>query len=666
MKKFVIVLLVLIVIGLGALIFAVSRAGSIIEGYKPELERLASESLGSTVTLGNLSVSVFPSALVVIDSANVADVDDPEKTIAIEQVNLDLELIPLLTGKISITTLDVIGPSITVLHEEDGIFIEGLPRGASEAASGGDAAESTETPTDIEMTIDLQSFALRNATLIWKNKIADEEYTVKELDLDASFQFADDRAVFSDVDGGGVFMETIEFTYGGDELRYGLKDGVIGLDQLSASALGSSLNVAGELSQSDSDKTITITSDGLVLDQMQPFFEIFAPAAIEFGLKGTLKPDVQFAFTPTGYQSSGSITVSGLAAGIEDLIGFDNMGGSFSLEATEAKQSVKAGNLAGTLNGAPFEVNMAAALNPTTGRLDPFVMNAFGGEASLTTGLKLDDPTYPFTSELKSGGMLIEELVPALAPDMPIAIMGTVKELSGKIGGMLDENMMPSLTGQIRVLMGDGLIKDVNLGQEVLGSVTNLPFIGGALLGMVPSGLRNFLADDHTVLHEVSGSFTLAKELLTSSDMKIVSDFFMLDAVGTIGLDTNLNLDSVIHFDKDFSADMVDQVKELRGLLDNQGRMSFPVKITGIPPDITTTPDISGILKDVAKGVVRNEVEDMIKEEIGDEIGEQLLNNLVEESDSGSAKSSDGESSLKESLVGGFKSLLGGNKKKKN
>jgi hypothetical protein len=140
----------------------------------------------------------------------------------------------------------------------------------------------------------------------------------------------------------------------------------------------------------------------------------------------------------------------------------------------------------------------------------------------------------------------------------------------------------------------------------------------------------------------------------------------MLDAVGTIGLDTNLNLDSVIHFDKDFSADMVDQVKELRGLLDNQGRMSFPVKITGIPPDITTTPDISGILKDVAKGVVRNEVEDMIKEEIGDEIGEQLLNNLVGESDSGSAKSSDGESSLKESLVGGFKSLLGGNKKKKN
>lgn len=612
MKKLIILALVLILVAVGALGYAVSRAGDIVAEYKPELERLASESLGSTVTLGNLSVAIFPSARVVIDSAKVANPDNDDENVTVDQVSLNLELIPLLSGKVSITTLDVIAPNIKVIRADEGIFIEGLPRTSADAAPVAATTESTPTAvkSDMPLTIDLKSFNIKNATLTWKNNIGEADYIVEDFAMNASFSFAGEEAVFTSIKGNGTFMETIDFKYGGDELRYGLDDGTIGLKGLNASALGSGILVNGELSQGDSAKAITIASDGIVLDEMKPFFTIFAPAAIDFGLKGTVKPNLNFAFTPSGYKSTGTLAVTGLGAEVEELVGFDDLAGTFDVVATEAQQSLTSQKLSGSLNNAPFGLKMTAAMNPKTGTLDPFALGAFGGQTITTTKLTLDDPAYPFTATINASSLYIEQLIPAFAPDMPFAITGSFHELSGNVSGTLDENMMASLKGQSKVLFNDGLITDINLGQTVLESVTGLPFLAGALSDVVPPEMQAFLTNKDTILSEVSGSFTLENELMTSNNMKVVSDFFSLDAKGTIGLDTNLNLDSIIHFSPTFSAELVDEVKELRALLDNQGRISFPVKVTGIPPEIETKPDLAGVLKDALKNTVKNEIGD--------------------------------------------------------
>ena len=57
---------------------------------------------------------------------------------------------------------------------------------------------------------------------------------------------------------------------------------------------------------------------------------------------------------------------------------------------------------------------------------------------------------------------------------------------------------------------------------------------------------------------------------------------------------------------------MLGEVKELNLLLDDQGRITFPVKITGIPPELRTVPDTSAILKDAVKNTVREEVKDKV------------------------------------------------------
>ncbi|MFP6583517.1 MAG: AsmA family protein [Candidatus Hydrogenedentota bacterium] len=648
MKKFIILVIVLLVIAAGALMYAVSRASDIVTEYKPELERMASEALGSMVTLGDLTASIFPKASVIVDSARVANPDNPEEAITVENVSLNLELFPLLTGNIVITSLRVINPTIVMSLEEEGIFIEGLARPQADATST-PAEKTDESPasepaatasTDVPVTVDLKSFTIFGASITVNDKIADATYTVDDLSLDASLQFAMNQVHLSKVSGDGVLMDVSDFSYTCDTIRYGLNDGTIGLDSLQPQIGESYVLMSGDLNLTDTSKVLFIASDNIVVDDFRELLDIFAPALNEFGVTGLIEPNLEFVLTPTGYKMDGTMAVSGFSAAVEDLIGIDALAGTFTIDATETLMTISTESLQGTMNGAPMTIAMTAALDPETGNVKPLTVTAFGGESTVNTTLTLTDETFPFESQLDTSGMLIEELIPAFAPDMPFGVTGTIKSIKGNVSGTLDDNMMPSLKGESTVLIGDGLIKDVNLGEQVLGAIGDLPFLSGVLLDMVPDGLMTYLNQPHTVLQEVSGTFALYDELIHTEDMKVVSDFFMFEAVGTIGLDTNLDLDSTLRFHPDFSADMVGEVKELSALLDDQGRLSFPVKITGIPPELSTVPDVSGVLG----AVVQNEAEKLLEERLGEE-----LNN----------------SPVGETIRGGIKSLFGGGKKKK-
>lgn len=681
MKKLAIALLILMILAGGALFFAVSRAGTIVEGYKPELERMASESLGAKVTLGNLSAKIFPNASVVVDSAKVASLDNPDEAITVDNVSLNLELFPLLTGNVVITSLRIVNPTIVASLEEDGIFINGLPRGTAETPAdetGTTNEESTpaSSPPSVNtdaVTVDLRSFQLSGASVTVNDTVADTTYTVNNFDLNGSMQFASKKVHMTQVKGDGVLMDVSDFSYTSDSIRYDLVDGTIGLAKFRPNIGGSYLEMTGDLNAEDESKVLGIASSNVDIEDFRPLLAIFFPTLNEYGIRGKAQPDMKFNLTSTGYTAIGTIGVSDFHAGIEDLIGIDGLKGVFTVDSNEERHNVTTDGLNGTMNGAPITVAMNAGMDADQARLQPMTVTGFGGTSNVDTTLNKTQDTMPFTAKLDSQGMLLEELIPAFAPEMDVGLTGTVKNLNGTVNGSLDENLLPSLKGNGSMLIGDGLIKDVNLGEEVLGSITQLPFLTGALIERVPEELRHYLTDPHTALEEVSGTFDLHDELLHTEDLKVISDYFNFTAKGTIGLDTNLDLDSVVSFHQDFSSRMVKEVKELSALVDGDGRLSFPVQITGIPPELDTKPKMDSILQDVVKNKVRQEIEDQVSDQIGDQVGgivNQLLGGSGENSPSGNESSSESSSSSSlDSAIGGLlggSSSSSGTKEKKN
>jgi AsmA protein len=122
-----------------------------INKFKPTIESKASEALGRTVQLGNLSLSLLTGS-VGIDDVSVSD--DPKFNsgpfLTAKTVKVGVELIPLIfSQQLNVTEITVVNPQVTMLKDPSGRWnfssIGGAPSKAapkSPANSGSNSAEA--------------------------------------------------------------------------------------------------------------------------------------------------------------------------------------------------------------------------------------------------------------------------------------------------------------------------------------------------------------------------------------------------------------------------------------------------------------------------------------------------------------------------------------------
>ncbi|MCH7910578.1 MAG: hypothetical protein IIB38_13305 [Candidatus Hydrogenedentes bacterium] len=51
----------------------------------------------------------------------------------------------------------------------------------------------------------------------------------------------------------------------------------------------------------------------------------------------------------------------------------------------------------------------------------------------------------------------------------------------------------------------------------------------------------------------------------------------------------------------------------MSALFDEQGRLAFPVTISGLPPKLLVVPDLSALLKTAVKNTVKNQVKGLLE-----------------------------------------------------
>jgi len=627
MKKLVIAVSMFILLIVGVLVFAVVNANAIAQRYKPDMERLASDALGNTVTLGAISVSIFPTAKFVVDEVKL---ESEGETLTLANLTLKVALMPLLQRKLNIQALEIHSPNITMFLDEEGLFIAGLPRKpSSEVSSVEPDRESPASPappatSDIPLEISLDNLVLRNATITIKDSVAGAEYQITNLDITAKLSLQDNIATLSKVDGGMTVLTDMDIEFSGNNVAYALAGGAISIERATVEAQGNTFELTGGLDPADAEQSLQLTSQRVDLGSLAPIYDVFAPGLNDMGLKGTAKPNLNLSWQDDGgYLAKGTVAVSGAQATIADIT-LESIEGLLELEANEQGMSFSTDNMKGMIGESPIGIKVASSIDDKNAALETLTIEAFEGTAGLNTQIQLEGE-MPFSSELTIRNMQLEPMIVVILPEAPLNITGQLATVDGKIEGMFSENLMPSISGRIDMALADGLIKEVNLGQEVLGAVKNIPFLSGTLLQAVPESLRAFLEKDHTVLESVTGSFEIANEILTTEDLHVKSDFFALDAVGTIGFDTNLDLDTTIYFSPEFSAGMVNTVGELSVLLDESGRLVFPVKVSGVAPELSVLPDISKLLESAVKGTIKQEAGKLLDEILGseDEDGEK-------------------------------------------
>ena len=87
-RLFLLLLVILAVAAGGLGYYLATNINSLIAQYKPDLERIASESVGSTVTFGNIRAQVFPRTSMVVDEVKVVHESRPEEALSLSNVAL--------------------------------------------------------------------------------------------------------------------------------------------------------------------------------------------------------------------------------------------------------------------------------------------------------------------------------------------------------------------------------------------------------------------------------------------------------------------------------------------------------------------------------------------------------------------------------------------------
>lgn len=611
MKKLLIAVVVLVLVVAGVLVFAVMNANSIAQRYKPDLEKMASDALGSTVTFGSISASVFPTAKLVVENTTV---ESEGETMTLDNLSLRVALIPLLSRNLQVQELVLQSPKVTVYLEKDGVYIAGLPR--EKPAAEESEAPPTEEAGELPITVSLENVALRDATIAIVDKAADTEYIIKRLNLAGSLGFENNVVRLASLDGGMVILEDVNVDFKGRNTTFDLSDGALAIEEMTAKALGNSFQLTGAVNPENPEEALRLSSQQVDLASLGPIYDVFAPGINDLGISGVAKPDLAFAWQEDGrYRADGSVVLSKAAWQVAELPLHD-INGTLGMKATEEKMSFNTSDTKGMLRDAPFTVEVASSVDNKRAGLETLTVNIFEGVAKLDTQIQLEGE-MPFESKLDMNGMQLDQIVTALAPDTPVSITGTLQSVGGQIEGTFNDQLPSSVTGNANMNLADGLVKDVNIGKEALGKVSEIPFLSGTLLAAVPENLREFVEKDHTALESVTGTFDIANEQMTTEDLVVESDFFRLDSKGTIGFDQRLDLNSVIYFTKGFSDGLAAQTKELRVLFNEEGRLAFPVKISGVPPDLSVVPDVSDLVKRAATGTVREKAKDVIKGIVG-------------------------------------------------
>lgn len=220
------------------------------------------------------------------------------------------------------------------------------------------------------------------------------------------------------------------------------------------------------------------------------------------------------------------------------------------------------------------------------------------GEIDAKTDMRklLTAPQYNFQLQIKD--VKIEDCLDE--SHWPALLTGQlVGELQGS-GQSFDPQTIPeNLKAHGELSLIHARIENLNILKSILSKLDFIPGLSSQIEGALSSGIKDKLGSDTTILNKAQTKISIEDKTLVVDDAQLESNIFSLTARGTVGFDLTTKIDVRTYLAADLSKELTSFVKPLRGLLDDQGRLYIPGRITGHGTAIGYQPDVDYISKKV-------------------------------------------------------------------
>ena len=294
----------------------------------------------------------------------------------------------------------------------------------------------------------------------------------------------------------------------------------------------------------------------------------------------------------------------------------------------------------------------AIALVDRVATIESLSVDAFNGNLKAKGRYDMRQATPQFAATANVKGMDVTQIKEAFFPTAPQNMRGAV-DLDADITGSGKEwdAVKQSLKGNAKAEVKNGALLDVNLAESVMGKMP-----GG--VEIVPSDIRKkypaiFSAKD-TEFKQMKGSAVIGDGRARTDDLLVSAAEFETRGKGWFAFDRTVDFKAVLTFSQQLSQDVFNKAKEAKGLANDQGQIEMPFTMSGKMPGAKPKPDMNYIARAMQKG--------FLERNLGSLGGKRSKRSSEDTASDGGASDSGGKkkkNTTKDEVIRGLQGLFG-------
>lgn len=614
-RKILVTILIMLVLLAGLISFALYRANDLVQIFKPQIEEKLSATLGTSLSLGELSVSLFPRAELAAKKVVLGAQGGKGDTTSVQGIRASIALRPLLEKRLEIHSITIDSPDIIVQRDASGITLKGLGRDRTPAQKPSEAPVNPPQPASgakseqaaTPLTLNLDEFSIRSGRVIFDDTLARRTMELTNVTLDAALTMTGEAINVPRATLSADVTNVEPLSIAVNDLAVTLPTKTVTYKGLTLKSDAGTINSSGTVATETQRGNLTLTSDGLDLAKLVRHIEPLGPNIASYKIQGAVRTNLAVSLNgPQAIAVKGPLTLKDINADLPGGKQLRNLKGEVALDGDLNSMRFSSPALTLQLAGAPLIIGIAGNTSPTNLDLSKLSISGFQGELDAPTKLQLTS-AKSFSTKLRASRISLDALLAAVKPDLAAVISGTLTSLTADASGATT-TLPTSLQATTQVTVRDGMLKNINLAAATLSKIENLPFVQGALSTHVPPEFQAMLRNPNTPIKSLQAQASIRDGVVSLQSMTLESTEFSLESNGTMKLvDGGLNLTATISFSQKLSSGLADRVKELRRVLAKDGRLVIPLAIQGTTSKPIVLPNVQKILEMGARDTLEKE-----------------------------------------------------------
>lgn len=158
-----------------------------------------------------------------------------------------------------------------------------------------------------------------------------------------------------------------------------------------------------------------------------------------------------------------------------------------------------------------------------------------------------------------------------------------------------------TLAGKGTVRLDDAAIRNFNFLREVFSRISIIPGLIDKLVKRLPANYQERLLSADTYLDPIELAFVIDRGIASFNQLVIAADSFQLAGTGQVNLlDQTLVVQTMLYIEPELSKAFIRSVNELEYLADAEGRLQIPLIVKGTIRDISLRPELQYIASRLA------------------------------------------------------------------